>query len=99
MDATDGEDGVFVGGIWSEKFFDKCGFYLVIGIDKTYKVAGGKRKAGISSGGLTLVFLVNYSDARVFFCIVFGKVTRIIGRPVIDENDFEIFVSLIKNTV
>lgn len=82
MNAADGKSGAFLVG--GKEFFDKIGFNLVVAVDEADIIARSEGETVISSGGLTLVFLMDDGDARVFFCISIGNITGVIGGTVVN---------------
>lgn len=93
-----GDEGSF-GGVGGEKVGEEGRFDVVIAVDEADELAGSKFEPAIATGGLTGVFLMNDFDARVFFGVVVADFTRIVGRAIIDEDEFEVFVGLVKNGV
>lgn len=66
MNTADGKGNAGIGE-GREEFSDKVWFDGVVRVDEVNKCASGGFEAGVTSGGLALVFLMNDFDAGVFF--------------------------------
>ena len=97
MGTTNGKRGGFFVGI--SELFDKTGFNHIVAVDKTNVIASGLFNTDVAGGGLASVFLANDFDARIFSGVLFDDVQGIVGGTVIDDDDFEILVSLVDDRI
>lgn len=74
--------------------FEHCGFDSVVGIDESKIFSSGFLDAGIAGSREPLIFLIEEFDAGVFFDVVLSDFGGIVGRAVIDKNNFDILVGL-----
>ena len=95
---TTGNEGSVVVVEFKKSLYES-GLNLIIAIDEAEIIASGLGNTNVSSSGLTRILLMNSFDARIFFGVFVDDFTGIIGRAVIDENDFKIMMSLVNNGV
>ena len=93
MNAADRKSGFIVVGF--KKLGDKVWFDRIVTIDETDIIAGGEFDASITSGGLSMIFLMDGFDALIFFGISIDDFSGVVGRAIVHQNDFEILVSLL----
>lgn len=74
-----------------EKGLIHIAVYIVVGVDKANVFASGNLKTRVSCWTDACVAFVNYSYSAVLGGVVVANLRAAVGRPVIYQNNFDIF--------
>lgn len=91
--ATDGDVGVGMVGTGVE-FFDVVGADSIVAVYETEVISGGGEDSAIAGSGEAGVFLVDDCNAGILLGVGTDEFAGIVGRTVVDDDDFEVFIGL-----
>ena len=77
------------------ELFKHIGFYPVIAVHKTDILSLGYLNTRFPSRNDASIFFVYHLDPFIFGCIEVANLRATVGRPVVDQDDFEVLISLL----